>query len=163
MKNVTLIVTSTFGLEAVVKKELITFGFENLIISDGRVEFKAKLGDIPRLNIWLRSADRVLLKLAEFKATDFDQLFDQTKALPWADWIPQDGKITVTGKSIKSILQSVRSNQSIVKKAIIKKMQERFNQERFPETGAEFVIQVSLLKDIAQLTLDTSGSGLHKR
>ena len=163
MDKITLIVTTMFGFESVVKKELIALGFKDFIVSDGKIEFDASIIDIPDLNIWLRAADRVLIKIGEFKAVDFDALFDQTNALPWGNWIVQDGKIKVIGKSVKSILRSVRSNQSIVKKAIINKMKEKFNKEWFSETGPEYVIQVSILKDIVQLTLDTSGSGLHKR
>ncbi len=163
MKKIKLIVTTTFGLEAVVKKELIVFGFDQFIVSDGKIEFDSDINDIPKLNIGLRTADRVLIKIGEFKAADFDALFDQTKACPWNDWITENGKITVIGKSVKSVLKSVRANQSIVKKAIIKKMQATFNKERFSEDGPEFVVQISILKDIVQLTLDTSGAGLHKR
>ncbi|MDP8213381.1 MAG: class I SAM-dependent RNA methyltransferase [Candidatus Zapsychrus exili] len=163
MNKIKLIVTTTFGLESVVKKELITLGFDNFIVSDGKIEFDANKSDIPKLNLSLRAADRVLVKMGEFKATDFDLLFDQTKALPWNNWITKDGKITVIGKSVKSSLRSVRANQSIVKKAIIENMQEVFNKEIFPETGPEFIIKVSILKNIAQLTIDTSGVGLHKR
>ena len=122
MSKLRLIVTTTFGLEAVVKKELLALGYCGFTILDGKIEFNAELSDIPKLNLWLRAADRVLIKIAEFKATDFDVLFDKTKACPWADWITVDGKITVRGKSVKSVLQSVRSNQSIVKKAIINKI-----------------------------------------
>ena len=163
MDKIKLIVTTTFGLEAVAKKELIALGFENFIASDGKLEFDADVSDIPKLNIWLRSADRVLIKVKEFNAADFDALFDQTKDCPWHDWINVESKITVIGKSVKSTLQSVRANQSIVKKAIIKELQEKYNKENFPETGSEVVVQVSILKDIAQLTIDTTGVGLHKR
>lgn len=163
MNKIRLIVTCTFGLEAVVKQELISLGFCRFIVLDGKIEFDAELNDVPKLNLWLRTADRVFIKIAEFKAVDFDVLFDKAKACPWSSWITEDGKITVTGKSVKSVLQSVRSNQSIVKKAIIKKMQESFNRERFPETGPEFIIQVSIFKDMVQLALDTTGSGLHRR
>ncbi|MBN1870289.1 MAG: class I SAM-dependent RNA methyltransferase [Candidatus Omnitrophica bacterium] len=163
MNKIALMVTSAFGLEAVVKRELQTLGFKDLIVLDGKIEFQATLEDIPMLNIWLRSADRVLLKLAEFKAEDFDQLFDQTKALPWDHWIPKDAKITVIGKSVKSTLKSLRANQSIVKKAIVEQLKRKYHTEWLPETGTEYTIQVSILKDVAELTLDTSGLGLHKR
>jgi putative N6-adenine-specific DNA methylase len=163
MSKIKLIVTSTFGLEAIVKREVQDMGFDGFTVSDGKIEFEATVQDIPRLNLWLRTADRVLLKLGEFPAKDFGQLFDQTKALPWEDWITQDAKITVIGKSVRSQLVSVRSCQSIVKKAIIDRLKDRLNADHLPETGPEFTIQVAILKDIAQLTLDTSGLGLHKR
>lgn len=163
MNKITLLVTSTFGLEALVKREVQDLGFPDVKVSDGKVEFAAELNDIPRLNINLRTADRVLLKLGEFPATDFGQLFDQTRILPWEDWLTADAKITVIGKSVKSALFSIRSCQSIVKKAIVERLKEKFKTEWLAETGAEFTIQVALLNDIAQLTLDTSGLGLHKR
>ncbi|VAX35642.1 23S rRNA (guanine(2445)-N(2))-methyltransferase [hydrothermal vent metagenome] len=163
MMKTTFIVTSTFGLEKIVKQELRSLGFHDFIVSDGKIEFQAFLEDIPKLNINLRTADRVLIKLAEFKATNFDHLFDETKLIPWAEWIPEDGKITVMGKSVKSTLESVRTNQSMVKKAIIEKLKENYKIEQFSESGLEFKILISILKDVAQITLDTSGDGLHKR
>ena len=163
MTKITLIATLTFGLETVVKREVEALGFENIKVADGKVEFEATLEDIPKANLWLRAADRVLLKLGEFKAVTFDELFEQTKALPWESWITEDGKFTVTGKAVKSTLGSVRACQSIVKKAVVERLKEEYNADWFEETGPEFTIQVSMLKDIATLTIDTSGSGLHKR
>lgn len=158
-----LILTTTFGLEKIVKLEAQAIGLYTTTISDGKVECNATLADIPKANINLRCADRVLIKLAEFKATDFDQLFDAVKAIDWQSYIPIDAKITVSGKSVKSKLESVRSNQSITKKAILKKLEEQTQVDEFPESGNEYTIQVSILKDIVQITLDTSGNGLHKR
>ena len=163
MEKITLIATLSFGLEAVVKRELFALGFENIRASNGKVEFTSTPEDIPKANIWLRSADRVLLKMASFPAVSFDELFEQTRALAWESWITKQGKFTVTGKSIKSTLGSVRACQSIVKKAVVERLREKYHTEWFEETGPEFTIQVSLLNDIAQLTIDTSGSGLHKR
>lgn len=163
MNKIRLIVTSTFGLEALVKRELSNLGFHDTVGADGRVEFDATLADIPKLNINLRTADRVLLKIGEFKAIDFGELFDGTKALPWEDWIPKDGKINVSGKCVKSTLMSVRASQSIVKKAIVDRLKDKLHTELLPESGIEFGIQVAMLKDVALLTLDTSGAGLHKR
>jgi len=163
MKKITLIAILSFGLEAVVKRELQALGFENLRASDGKVEFDARPEDIPRANIWLRCADRVLLKMGEFKALTFDELFEQTKALPWEQWITEDGQFTVTGKSVKSTLGSVRACQSIVKKAVVERLKNAYQREWFEETGPEFTIQVALYKDIALLTIDTSGSGLNRR
>ncbi|MBF0619094.1 MAG: class I SAM-dependent RNA methyltransferase [Candidatus Omnitrophica bacterium] len=161
--RIRLIVTSSFGLEAVVKNEVLDLGFRDVVMSDGKVEFDAEIKDIPLLNIWLRAADRVLLKLGEFPADDFGKLFDGTRALPWEDWFIQDAMITVIGKSVKSKLLSVRTCQSIVKKAIIERLKEKLSADILPETGPEFTVQVALYKDVAQLTLDTSGAGLHKR
>lgn len=163
MNKITLIAILTFGVEAVVKREIETLGFGNIKVSEGKVEFEATPNDIPTANLWLRSADRVLLKMDEFDAVTFDELFEQTKALPWEEWITEDGKFTVTGKSVKSTLGSVRACQSIVKKAVVERLKEKYNAEWFEETGPEFTIQVSMLKDVATLTLDTSGSGLHRR
>ena len=160
---ITLIATATFGLELVVKNEVKALGFDHLKVSDGSIEFPACPGDIPKLNLWLRSADRVLLKMGEFQARTFEDLFEQTKALPWEQLITPDGKFTVKGKSVKSTLGSIRACQAIVKKAVVEKLKQAYQIEWFPETGPEFTIQVSLLKDTAQLTVDTSGPGLHKR
>ncbi len=163
MKKITLIAIFTFGLEAVVKREIEALGFENIRVSNGRVEFDATPEDIPRANLWLRAADRVLLKMGEFKAVTFDELFEQVKALPWEAWITRDGKFTVTGKAVKSTLGSVRACQSIVKKAVVEKLKAEYHTDWFAETGPEFTIQISMLKDMALLTIDTSGSGLNKR
>ncbi len=163
MSKIRLIATSTFGLEALVKREAAALGFNDFTVGDGKVEFSATVEDIPRLNLWLRTADRVLLKLGEFPATDFGQLFDLTKELPWEEWITPEAKITVVGKSVRSKLASVRSCQSIVKKAVIERLKARLGIDILPESGPEITLQVALLKDVAQLTLDTSGMGLHKR
>lgn len=163
MPEITLIATATFGLETVVKQEVKALGFENLHVSDGKVEFTATLADIPRTNLWLRCADRVLLKVGAFTAVTFDDLFEQTKALPWEQWIPQNGRFPVIGKSVKSTLSSVRTCQAIVKKAVVERLKTAYGVDWFDETGGEYTIQVSLLKDTAQLTIDTSGVGLHKR
>ncbi len=163
MEEIELIATSTFGLEAVVKRELLNLGYEDLVVENGKVSFKGTEKDIPKTNLWLRSADRVLLKMGEFKATSFEELFQKTKALPWDKWITEDGEFTVEGKSVNSQLYSISDCQAIVKKAVVEKMKSRHHREWFEETGAKFTIEVSLLKDIATLTIDTSGSGLHKR
>jgi putative N6-adenine-specific DNA methylase len=163
MEKLTLIATSTFGLEAVVKRELLALGFEILKTSEGKVEFAATPEEVPIPNLWLRCADRVLLKLGEFPAATFDELFEQTKALPWEAWITPDGKFTVNGKSVKSTLGSISACQAIVKKAVVERLKSKYHQDWFEEKGAEFTIQVALLKDIATLTIDTSGTGLNRR
>jgi len=161
--KVTLIATTKFGLEMIVKQEVQALGFEEIVVSDGRIEFEATLADIPKANLWLRCADRVLLKIAEFPAHTFDDLFEQTTALPWEDWITRDGRFTVNAKSHKSALKSARSCQSIVKKAVVERLKSAYQIDWFPETGAEFTIQLALVRNSALLTLDTSGVGLHKR
>jgi len=163
MSEIELIATTTFGLEAVVKRELQNLNYNDLVVENGKVTFKGEERDIPRANLWLRSADRVLLKMGEFKATTFEELFEKTKTLPWEEWITLDGEFTVTGKAVDSQLMSVPDCQAIVKKAVVEKLKTKYNTEWFQETGAKFTIQVSLLKDIATLTIDTSGEGLHKR
>ena len=161
--SINLIATTTFGLEAVVKRECQALGFENIKTSDGKVEFTGTEADIVKANMWLRCAGRVWVKMDTFKAVTFTELFDQTKALPWADWIPEDGKFTVVGKSVKSTLFSVSDCQAIVKKAVVEKLKQTYHTDWFDETGASYTIQVGILKDVVTLAIDTSGSGLHMR
>ena len=163
MDKITLTAIFSFGLEAIVKRELQALGFDNLTVTNGKVEFETTAEEIPRVNLWLRCADRVLLKMGEFTAVTFDELFEGTNALPWEAWITKDGQFTVTGKSVKSTLGSVRACQSIVKKAVVERLKKHYKTEWFEETGPEFTIQISMLNDIATLTIDTSGSGLNKR
>ncbi|WZL72890.1 class I SAM-dependent RNA methyltransferase [Clostridiaceae bacterium 35-E11] len=163
MGKIQLIATATFGLEELVKLEVKKLGYEQMTVENGKVTFTANERAIPKTNLWLRTADRVLLKMGEFKATTFEELFQQTKALPWEEWIPENGKFPVTGKSVKSKLFSVSDCQAIVKKAIVERLKETYHKEWFEENGAEFPVEVALLKDTATLTIDTSGVGLHKR
>lgn len=158
-----LIATATFGLEAVVARELKDLGYTDQKVENGKVTFWGNEMDICRTNLWLRSADRVLVKMGEFQALSFEELFEQTKALNWPDWIPQDGNFPVEGKSVRSKLFSVPDCQAIVKKAVVEKMKQKYKQEWFSETGPRYRIEVALLKDIATLTIDTTGPGLHKR
>lgn len=163
MDTIELIATAPMGLEAIVAREIKDLGYTDVTVENGRVVFRAGVDAIPRANLWLRTADRVLIKMGEFEATTFEDLFEGTKALPWTEWIPSDAEFPVLGRSHKSQLSSVPACQSIVKKAIVEKMKERHKTTWFPETGNKYTIEVSLLKDIATLTLDTSGVGLHKR
>jgi len=163
MDKFTLIATARFGLEMVVKNEVRALGFKDFKASDAKVEFSATLNDIPRANLWLRSADRVYLKMGEFKAQTFDELFEKTKALPWENFITQSGSVTINAKALKSTLMSDRSCQSIVKKAVVERLKQHYNLQWLDETDPAYSIQVSILKDIVVLALDTSGSGLHKR
>ena len=158
-----LIATATFGLEAVVKREIQNLGYKIIKSEDGKITYMGDERAIVRSNLWLRSADRVLLKMAEFRACEFEELFQQTKELPWEELIPIDGKFTVTGTSVKSKLHSVPACQSIVKKAIVERLKEYYCIDRFDETGAAYTVKVTLLKDNVTLTVDTSGAGLHKR
>lgn len=158
-----LIATATFGLEAVVKREIEALGYKIIKTEDGKVTYMGDERAIAKSNLWLRTADRVLLKMAEFTALEFEELFQQTKALPWEQLIPVDGKFTVTGSSVKSKLHSVPACQKIVKKAIVEKLKEFYGVEVFEETGAEYTVKATILKDRVTLTVDTSGVGLHKR
>lgn len=163
MDKIELIATASFGLEAVVAREVRNLGYEDVTVENARVTFKADPSAICRSNLWLRSAERVLIKMGEFKATTFSELFDGTRSLPWADWLPLDANFPVQGKSIKSALFSVPDCQAIVKKAVVESLKERYHKTWFEESGPRYTIEVGLLKDIATLTLDTSGAGLHKR
>lgn len=163
MSKLTLIATATFGLEAIVKREVEAMGYKILQSENGKISFLGDERAIVRANLWLRCADRVQIKLAEFEAKTFTELFEQTKALPWEQWIPMDGQINVSGSSVKSQLHSVPACQGMVKKAIIEKLKETYFIEEFPETGLPFGLKVTILKDRVTLTLDTTGEGLHKR
>lgn len=158
-----IIATTTFGLEALVKKELEDLGYKDLKVSDGKIELQGEAKDIAILNIHLRCAERVLIKVGQFKAYTFDELFEKTKALPWENIIPADGEFPVNGKSVKSKLFSISDCQSIVKKAIVERLRQVYNVDWFEETGSLYKIEISMFKDIATITMDTSGEGLHKR
>ena len=163
MSNYKLIASCSFGIESIVARELKTLGIDDLKTENGRIEFTGTLTDMARCNIHLRCAERVYVKLAEFKAADFEELFQGTLAVNWGDILPQNAFIHVIGKSVKSKLHSVPDCQSIVKKAIITKMSTKYGVKVFSEDGAAFKIEISILKDIAILSLDSSGVGLHKR
>lgn len=163
MSKIELIATAAFGLEAVVAKELKDLGYKDQMVENGRVTFFGDEDAVCRTNLWLRSADRVLVKVGEFDATSFEELFQQTKALPWPDILPANAEFPVDGKSVKSKLFSVSDCQAIVKKAIVEKMKQTYKKEWFEETGPRYKVEVGLLKDRATLTIDTSGAGLHKR
>lgn len=163
MHKVDLIATAAFGLESIVANELKKLGYENQKVENGRVSFTADSGAIARCNLWLRCADRLQLKVGEFEARSFEELFEQTKALPWSDWLPENAEFPVEGKSIQSQLFSIPDCQAIVKKAIVEKMKIRYPRKWFEENGPKYRIQVALLKDRVTLTIDTSGAGLHKR
>lgn len=163
MSKIELIATATFGLEAIVAYEVKQLGYEDVKVENGKVTFTADEMAICRTNLWLRTADRVLVKMGSFKATTFEELFQQTKALPWPDWLPVNANFPVQGKSINSKLFSVPDCQAIVKKAVVEKMKSKYKQDWFTEDGPLYNIEVALLKDEATLTIDTSGPGLHKR
>lgn len=153
-----------FGLEAVLKREIIDLGYEVTEVVDGRVSFEGDEEAIARCNVFLRTTERVMLKVGSFKAVTFDELFEKTKALPWENFIPKDGKFWVKkASSIKSKLFSPSDIQRIVKKAIVDKLSGKYNILRFPEDGSEYPIRITILKDEVTVGLDTSGESLHKR
>ena len=153
-----------FGLEAVLKREIQELGYEILLVEDGKVTFRTDEQGICRANMFLRTAERVLLKVGGFRAVTFDELFEKTKALPWEQFIPENGKFWVTkASSIKSRLFSPSDIQSIVKKAMVERMKEHYHVSWFKEDGKEYPVRVTFLKDEATLGIDTSGISLHKR
>ena len=153
-----------FGLEAVLKREIIDLGYEVTEVVDGRVSFEGDEEAIARCNVFLRTTERVMLKVGSFKAVTFDELFEKTKALPWENFIPKDGKFWVKkASSIKSKLFSPSDIQRIVKKAIVDRLSGKYNILRFPEDGSEYPIRITILKDEVTVGLDTSGESLHKR
>lgn len=164
MKKFELIAPCHFGLESVLKKEIIDLGYDISAVEDGRITFIGDAEAIARANIGLRTAERILIKVGAFKAQTFEELFQGTKALEWADYVPKNGKFWVTkASSIKSKLFSPSDIQSIMKKAMVDKMRESYHLEWFPEDGAEFPVRVFIMKDVVTVCLDTTGDSLHKR
>lgn len=163
MSKIELIATATFGLEAVVKREIEKLGYKIIRTEDAKITYLADERGIVRSNLHLRCADRVLLKMGEFMAETSEELFQQTKGLPWEEWIPPDGKFTVTCTTVKSALRSEPACQKTVKKAIVQRLGDVYLMDQFPENGAEYTVKATILKNRVTLTIDTSGAGLHKR
>ena len=164
MKRMELIAPCHFGLEAVLKREILDLGYEISQVEDGRVTFIGDAEAICRANIFLRTAERILIKIGSFRAVTFDELFEKTKQLPFEEYIPENGRFWVKkASSVKSTLFSTSDIQSIMKKAMVERLKQRYHNEWFPEDGADFPIRVFLLKDQVTVGLDTSGESLHKR
>ena len=164
MKTYELVVPCHFGMEAVTKREIYDLGYEITRVEDGRITFEGDAEAICRANVFLRSAERVLLLVGRFKATTFEELFQGIKALPWEEYIPQDGKFWVKkASSIKSKLFSPSDIQSIAKKAMVERLKGVYKTDWFKEDGAAYPIRIFLLKDEVMVALDTSGDSLHKR
>ncbi len=164
MEKWELIAPCHFGLEAVLKREITDLGYEITKVEDGKVTFLADAEGIAYANMFLRTTERILLKVAEVKAVTFEELFEKTKALPWERFIPEDGKFWVAkANSVKSKLFSPSDIQSIMKKAIVERLKGVYGISWFPEDGASFPIRVAFMKDIATIGIDTSGVSLHKR
>ena len=159
-----LIAPCHFGLEAVLKREIQDLGYEITEVVDGRVSFTGDISAVARANVFLRTCERVLVKVGSFHAETFDELFEGTKALPWESFLPKDAKFWVKkASSVKSKLFSPSDIQRIMKKAIVERLKIQYHMEWFPEDGKEYPIRVSLLKDEVLVALDTSGESLHKR
>src|SRR5699024_1814749 len=158
-----LLAVCPMGLEAIVSKEIQELGYETTV-ENGKIFFEGDETAIVKCNLWLRTADRIKIVVGQFNAKTFDELFEKTKALPWETLIEKEGNFPVQGRSVKSTLFSVPDCQAIVKKAIVERLKETYQEKGWlNESGAKYPIEVSLLKDSALLTIDTSGSGLNKR
>lgn len=164
MNTYELIAPCHFGLESVLKREIYDLGYEITSVEDGKVTFEGDAEAICRANINLRTAERVLLKVGQFKAYTFTELFDQTKNLPWEELIPEDGKFWVTkANSVNSKLFSSSDIQSIVKKAIVERLKSKYNVGWFKEDGNSYPLRVTIIKDVVTIAIDTTGNSLHKR
>lgn len=164
MDRIELIAPCHFGLEAVLKREIKDLGYDIVQVEDGRVTFATDLAGIARANLFLRTAERILLKIGSFQAKTFDELFEGTKKLPWEEYIPEDGKFWVKKASTaKSKLFSAPDIQSIVKKAMVERLKGKYQVSWFSENGDDYPVRVFILKDQVTISLDTSGAPLHKR
>lgn len=164
METIQLVAPCHFGMEAVLKREIYDLGYEITKVEDGRVIFEGDEEAICRSNIFLRTAERVMVQIGRFHATTFDELYENMKALPWEKWIPQDGKFWVKkASSVKSKLFSASDIQSICKKAMVDRLKMTYHTDWFEEDGASFPVRVFLLKDEVTVALDTTGEPLHKR
>ena len=164
MKNVELIAPCHFGMEAVLKREIADLGYEITEVEDGKVTFCGDLSAVCRANIFLRTTERVLIKVARFRAETFEELFQGTKNVPWEEFLPEHAKFWVAkANSIKSKLFSPSDIQSIMKKAMVERMKSVYHRERFPEDGPSYALRVTIIKDIVTIGIDTSGESLHKR
>lgn len=164
MRTFDLLVPCHFGLEAVLKREIYDLGYEITKVEDGRVTFEGDEEAVCRANIFLRTAERVMIQVGRFKATTFEELFQGIKNLPWEEYIPEDGKFWVKkASSINSKLFSPSDIQSIAKKAMVERMKQKYHKEWFKEDGASYPVRIFLLKDEVTVALDTSGDSLHKR
>ena len=163
MEEHDLLALAAFGVERIVVRELVELGYPGARVEDGRVRFRAGPEAICRTNLWLRCAERIQVLIGEFRAVDFDQLFDQTKELPWEQWLPIDAAFPVTARCIRSDIRSVPNTQKMVKRAIVERLRKVYHRHWFAETGAEYRVDANILGDRVLLTLDSTGDGLHKR
>ena len=163
MRELELLMPTLFGLEGLCADELRRLGLEGVRAENGRVRCQASPGDIPRVNLNLRTGERVLLVVGEYEARDFDALFEGARALPWEDFIPRDGAFPIKGHSLSSQLHAVPACQAVLKKAVAARLGEKYGLAQLPENGALYQLQFSIMKDHVTLMVDTTGPGLHKR
>ncbi len=163
MENFEIIIPTVFGLEAFTSREVKALGYETTQVEDGRVTFSGNPEAVCRANLWIRTGERILIKIAEFEAKTFDELFEGTKAVDWSVWIGKDCAFPVTGYCLKSKLASTRDSQAIIKKAIVDSLSQKYGISHFDETGSVYQIRFSILKDRVTLMIDASGEPLHKR
>lgn len=160
-----LLIPVASGLEQITKRQLFTLGYEKAPAQNGRIEVEGDWQDVARLNVALRSGERVLIRLATFPATTFDELYDGVYNIPWENYLTVDSQILMDGKSVQSTLAAIKAAGGVAKKAIIRRLGDKLRNGRktFSETGARSIVGVSIFKDEATITLDTTGEGLHKR
>ena len=160
-----LLIPVAAGLEQVTKRQLFSLGYEKAPAENGRIQLDGTWQDVARLNVFLRSGERVLIALSTFQATTFDELYDNVYAIAWEEYLTQDSKILMDGKSVASTLAAIKAAGGVVKKAIIRRLADKLHMgnRTFTETGARSIVGVSIFKDEVTITLDTSGEGLHKR
>ncbi|ADL69769.1 rRNA (guanine-N(2)-)-methyltransferase [Thermoanaerobacterium thermosaccharolyticum DSM 571] len=163
MSKIELIAPTLFGIESVAAKEIRSLGYEGIKVEDGKVTFIGDISAICKANMWIRSAERIYVKIGEFEVSTFDELFEGVRSLPWEEWIPENGQFPVDGYSLKSNLHSIPDCQSIIKKAVVERLKKKYKKEWFDENGPLYKIKFSLMKNKAVLMIDTSGEGLHKR
>ena len=165
MEAMKLLVPVASGLEQITKRQLFSLGYEKAPADNGRIEVEGDWQDIARLNVFLRSGERVLIVLSRFHAETFDELYDGVFSIPWEEWLAADSKILMDGKSVQSTLAAIKAAGGVAKKAIISRLAEKLHMGRktFSETGARFIVGISIFKDEVTVTLDTSGESLHKR
>ena len=163
MEELNLIATTTFGLEAVLARELTDLGVTAHNTINGRIYFKGDIRTLAKANLWLRTADRILLNMGEFKALSFEELFQGVKRIAWEKLLPVDAKFIVNARSVKSKIYSLRDIQAISKKAIVERLKQAYGCEWLEETGPRYMIEIAFLEDRATVTVDTSGHGLNRR
>lgn len=163
MSKIELIAPTLFGIESVAAKEIRSLGYEDIKVEDGKVTFIGDISAICKANMWIRSAERIYVKIGEFEASTFDELFEGVRSLSWEEWIPENGQFPVDGYSLKSNLHSIPDCQSIIKKAVVERLKKKYKKEWFDENGPLYKIKFSLMKNKAVLMIDTTGEGLHKR